>query len=264
MAIFTFCKSNTMAYDIIQEGKFSYIEEGTGEPLVLLHGLFGALSNFSDLFNHFKDKYRVIIPMLPLYDLPIIKTGVSSLAKYVHEFIEYKDLKNITLLGNSLGGHISLVYYTKWPERVHSMVLTGSSGLYENAFGSQYPRKGDKEYLREKAAKTFYDPKHVTDDLVEELFEVINDRNKLIRILAIAKSAIRHNMAEDLPKFKIPVCLIWGKQDNVTPPEVATEFNTLLPNSELFWIDKCGHAPMMEHPEEFNTILAPWLAKIKG
>ena len=83
LAIFTFCKSNTMAYDIIQEGKFSYIEEGTGEPLVLLHGLFGALSNFSDLFNHFKDKYRVIIPMLPLYDLPAMTNGGSNMILFI-------------------------------------------------------------------------------------------------------------------------------------------------------------------------------------
>jgi 2-hydroxy-6-oxonona-2,4-dienedioate hydrolase len=56
-----------------------------------------------------------------------------------------------------------------------------------------------------------------------------------------------------------PTCLIWGKNDGVTPPAVADEFNTLLPNSDLFWIDKCGHAPMMEHPDEFNQILHQWL-----
>lgn len=253
-----------MGYEIIKEGKFSYIEEGQGEPLVLLHGLFGALSNFTDLFGHFKQKYRVIIPMLPLYDLPILKTSVLSFAKYVNEFIEFKQLDKVTLLGNSLGGHVSLVYYTNWPERVHSMVLTGSSGLYENAFGSQYPRKGDRNYLKEKAAKTFYDPNHVTEELVDELFDLINDRNKLIRILSIAKSAIRHNMGKELPNFNIPVCLIWGKNDAVTPPEVAEEFHELLPNSDLYWIDECGHAPMMEHPKQFNEILSPWLDKVRA
>ena len=66
-------------------------------------------------------------------------------------------------------------------------------------------------------------------------------------------------MANDLPEMKQPTCLIWGKQDTVTPPEVADDFNKLLPNSDLFWIDKCGHAAMMEKPEEFNTILLDWL-----
>jgi len=81
----------------------------------------------------------------------------------------------------------------------------------------------------------------------------------LIRTLAIAKSAIRHNMAKDLPKMKQPTCLIWGKQDKVTPPEVAVDFDKLLPDSDLFWIDKCGHAAMMERPEEFNNVLDTWL-----
>ena len=107
--------------------------------------------------------------------------------------------------------------------------------------------------------KVFYDPKTATKELVDDVFKTVNDRNKLIKILAMAKSAIRHNMAGDLPKMKLPSCIIWGKNDNVTPPEVADEFHKLLPNSDLFWIDKCGHAPMMEHPGKFNAILIDWL-----
>lgn len=66
-------------------------------------------------------------------------------------------------------------------------------------------------------------------------------------------------MAGDLPDMKQPTCLIWGKQDAVTPPEVANDFHKLLPDSDLFWIDNCGHAAMMEKPEEFNQILEAWL-----
>ena len=68
-------------------------------------------------------------------------------------------------------------------------------------------------------------------------------------------------MSKDLPKMNTPTCIIWGKNDTVTPPEVAEEFNDLLPDSELFWIDKCGHAAMMEHPDEFNKILHAWLKR---
>lgn len=253
-----------MSYEIKTEGKFQYIEEGEGEVIVILHGLFGALSNFKDLFEKFKGQYKVVIPMLPLYELPVVKTGVKSLAKYVKEFVDFKEYKDITLLGNSLGGHVSLVYYSNWPENVHSMVLTGSSGLYEAAFGSQYPRKGDRDYLREKAGKTFYDPTLATEELIDELSELIGDRNKLVRILALSKSAIRHNMRKDLPNFNIPVCLIWGKQDIVTPPEAAEEFHELLPKSDLFWLDKCGHAPMMERPVAFNELMEPWLKKVRS
>lgn len=247
-----------------EESGHRYIEQGEGPVLLVLHGLFGALSNFKDVLDEFSKDYKVVIPIMPIYDLPMLKTNVKELAKYIDEFVSFKGFRKVTLLGNSLGGHVSLVYTVNHPEKVKAMILTGSSGLYENAFGGSFPRREDRKYIREKVEKTFYDPKVATDELVEEVFGIINDRNKLIRVLAIAKSAIRHNMRDEIPNMKLPVCLIWGKNDIVTPPEVADEFHELFPNSELFWIDKCGHAPMMEHPQEFNRILSPWLSKTLG
>ncbi|QEM05398.1 alpha/beta hydrolase [Mucilaginibacter rubeus] len=252
-----------MEFVLKEEHGFSYIDEGEGEVLLLLHGLMGALSNWDGVINEFKSKYRVIIPMLPVYDMPLISTGVKSLSKFVHKFIKFKKLSNITLLGNSLGGHVALVYLTTHPENIRALVLTGSSGLYENAFGGSFPRRESIDFVREKVQFTFYDPAIATDELVLDVFQTINDRHKVIRLLAMAKSAIRHNMKKDLHKITIPVSLIWGRNDKITPPEVAVEFHELLPDSELHWIDKCGHAPMMEHPEEFNTLLKQFLAKLE-
>lgn len=250
-----------MGTEVKKEGKFRYVEAGEGPVLLILHGLFGALSNFKDVLEHFSSNYRVIIPMLPIYTLPLLNTNVKSLARHLHSFIKFKKLTNVNLLGNSLGGHVALVYSSRHSENVNTLILTGSSGLYENAFGGSFPRREDKEFIRKKVAVTFYDPKHATDELVDECFEVVNDRIRLIRILTLAKSAIRHNMRKDIPKLNMPTCLIWGKNDIVTPPGVAEEFNNLFPNCDLYWIDKCGHAPMMEHPEEFNTILDEWLSQ---
>jgi pimeloyl-ACP methyl ester carboxylesterase len=244
---------------IIKENEFEYLEIGSGHPMVVLHGLFGALSNFEDLIAHFSKKYRVIVPIMPLYSLPILSTGVKTLAEFIESFVEFKQLNNFSLLGNSLGGHVGLVYTLKNQEKVHSLILTGSSGLYENAFGGSFPRREDKEFLRNKIAVTFYDPALVTDELVDEVFEIVNNKEKLVRILAMAKSAIRHNLKNDLSQFTLPVCLIWGKNDNITPPEVAEDFHKNMVNSDLYWIDKCGHAPMMERPVEFNQILSNWL-----
>jgi pimeloyl-ACP methyl ester carboxylesterase len=244
---------------IKEEAEHKYIEQGEGPVLIVLHGLFGALSNFKDVLDEFSKDYKVVIPIMPIYELPLLKTNVKELAAYIHSFIEFKSFNSVALLGNSLGGHVSLVYTVAHPEKVNAIVLTGSSGLYENAFGGSFPRREDRGYIRKKVETTFYDPANATDELIEEVFGIINDRNKLIRVLAIAKSAIRHNMKDVLPSITIPACLIWGKNDGVTPPEVAEDFHSLLPNSELHWIDKCGHAPMMEHPEEFNGLLAPWL-----
>ncbi|MEE6187291.1 4,5:9,10-diseco-3-hydroxy-5,9,17-trioxoandrosta-1(10),2-diene-4-oate hydrolase [Mycovorax composti] len=252
-----------MQYEIKQHDKFSFIEEGEGQPLVLLHGLFGALSNFTELIHFFKRYNKVVVPMLPLLDMDILHTSVSGLAKYLHKFIELRDYKNIHLLGNSLGGHVGLVYLLKYENknRVKTVTLTGSSGLFESAMGDSYPKRGDREYIRKKTEYTFYDPAMATEELVDEVFSITNNRLKVIKIIALAKSAIRNNLEKELQNIQIPALLIWGKNDNVTPPFVAEEFHKLLPNSELHFIDKCGHAPMMEVPDEFNRILFNFLKK---
>ena len=252
-----------MNYEIKQKDKFKYLEIGEGEPLVLLHGLFGALSNFKDLIDHFSQQYKVVVPMLPLFELDIFHTTVGGLAKYVHRFIEAQNYKNVHMLGNSLGGHVALVYILKHPERIKTLTLTGSSGLFENGMGDSYPKRGDREYIKKKTALTFYDPAMATEELVNEVFEITNNRIKVIKIIALAKSAIRNNLGEELNQIKQPTCLIWGNNDTITPPFVAKEFQSLIPNSELHFIDKCGHAPMMEVPIEFNKILDAFLAKQK-
>jgi pimeloyl-ACP methyl ester carboxylesterase len=241
-------------------GKFKFLEVGAGKPIVILHGLMGGLSNFQGVTDYFPSKgYRVIIPMLPIYDLPLLKTNVKEFAKYVNQFISHLDLTEVTLLGNSLGGHVGLLVSLLFPENIKGLIITGSSGLYENSMGESYPKREDKDYMTRKCQEVFYDPKVATDEIIDEVFETVNDRKKLVKILAIAKSAIRHNMAKDLPKIKIPTAIIWGENDIVTPPEVGNDFSRLLPNSSLFWIEKCGHAPMMEHPDLFNTYMEKWL-----
>ena len=253
-----------MSYEIKQDGKFKYIEEGQGETLMLLHGLFGALSNFRDLIEHFRVNYKVVVPILPLLDLDLLHTSVGGLQKFVNRFLEHRNYNQVHLMGNSLGGHVALVHILKNPERIKSLILTGSSGLFENGMGDTYPKRGDKEYIRNKTALTFYDPNLATEDLVNEVFEITNNRLKVIKIIALAKSAIRNNLGEELNQVKQPTCLIWGNNDTITPPFVGKEFHRLIPNSELHFIDKCGHAPMMEVPEEFNRILEGFLAKLKS
>ena len=250
-----------MSLVLKEQNGFSFIDEGEGEVLLLLHGLMGALSNWEEVVHEFKSQYRVIIPMLPIYDLPLLTTGVKTISKYIHKFVKYKKLKDFTIIGNSLGGHAGLIYVLAHPTFAKALVLTGSSGLYENAFGGTFPRRESYDFIKEKVEFTFYDPKTATKELVDDVYRIVNDRHSVVRILAMARSAIRHNMQKDLHKIHIPVGLIWGKNDKVTPPEVANEFHEYLPKSELIWIDKCGHAPMMEQPEEFNKALKGFLQR---
>lgn len=251
-----------MQYEIKQQEKFKFLEEGNGEPLVLLHGLFGALSNFQPLIEYFRHHNKVVVPILPLLDMDILHTSVGGLAKYVHKFLDARDYRGVHLLGNSLGGHVALVHTLKHPERIKSLILTGSSGLFENGMGDSYPKRGDYEYIKKKTELTFYDPKTATKELVDEVYSITNNRLKAIKIIALAKSAIRNNLGEELNQIKHPTLLVWGNNDTITPPFVGQEFNKLIPNSELHFVDKCGHAPMMEVPDEFNAILHKFLKKL--
>jgi len=251
-----------MKYEIVKDNKYEYVDIGKGPVVIFLHGLMGALSNFEKTANIIaKGGYRVIIPSLPIYTLPILNTSAKGISRFLEKFIGDLKLKDVSLLGNSLGGHVALIYTKNNPEIVKRLLLTGSSGLYEKAMGDTFPRREDYNYIKEKTQDVFFDPKIATKELVDEVFESVNSREKVIRILAIAKSAIRHNMAKELPNMKQDTCLLWGKNDTVTPPEVAEEFHKLLPNSDLFWFDKCGHAPMMEHPIDFANTCVEWLKK---
>ena len=244
--------------------RYNYIEKGEGQVIILLHGLMGGLSNFRDVLDFFSSKgYKVIIPELPIYNLPLKETTVTAFSDFLEEFIQYKNLNNVILLGNSLGGHIGLIFSNNNPNLVKSLVLTGSSGLYENSMGESYPKRENYEYIKKKTEEVFFNPMVATKEIVDEVYETVNNRDKLVRTLAIAKSAIRHNMSKELPNILTPTLLIWGENDLVTHPEVGTEFKSLLPNSDLKWIKKCGHAPMMEYPNEFNTILFNWLRQKK-
>jgi pimeloyl-ACP methyl ester carboxylesterase len=250
-----------MALLVKEENGFKFVDAGQGQVLMLLHGLFGALSNWEGVVDRFSSHLRVVIPMLPIYEMPIKQAGLEGLRKFVEDFVEMMKLDNMIIMGNSLGGHVGILYTLSNASKVDKLVLTGSSGLFENTMGGSYPRRGSYDYIQERVAYTFYDPKVASKDLVDEVFETTKSIPKCIRIVAIAKSAQRNNLALDLPKILVPTLLVWGLNDTITPPMVGHEFNRLIPNSTLHFIDRCCHAPMMEHPDKFNQIVEDFLTK---
>jgi pimeloyl-ACP methyl ester carboxylesterase len=250
---------------IREEGKFKFIETGgSGVPLVLLHGLLGALSNFEGIVNHFAARYNVVVPILPLFEISLRSLSVTKLVEYVEDFIDYKGYDKVHVLGNSLGGHIAQLYTLKKADKVMSMTLTGSSGLFESAMGTTFPKRGNYEYMKNKAESVFYDPAIATKELVDSVYATVNDLKKAMCVVAIAKSAVRHNLEDKLNDIKTPTLLIWGIQDSVTPIWVGEKFHELIPNSELVKVDKCGHAPMMERPDLFNIALESFLDRVDG
>ncbi|BAV95404.1 alpha/beta fold hydrolase [Ichthyobacterium seriolicida] len=251
-----------MKREIKREDKFEYLEFGEGEPIIILHGLMGDLSNFDSTISFLgKTGYKVLMPVLPLYSTSILQIGVKFLANFIRDFIAFKALDEVVLLGNSLGGHIALLYSVICPDNVKALVLVSSSGLYEKRMTNSFPHRKSYDYVKKKTREVFYNPDIATEELTSRIFDISQDRKKVISTIAISKSAMRHNISDELPNIKAPTCIIWGENDIVTPLNVAEEFHTLLPNSDLYLLDKCGHAPMMEHPELFNDILGKWLSE---
>lgn len=251
-----------MEIQVKQEGGYDFVEEGSGPPLLLLHGLFGALSNWKAVVEVFSQRFTVMIPLMPIVAKTNVKPTIVGLAEFIDGFIRFKRIDRCTILGNSLGGHVGLVYALEHLGKVDSLVLTGSSGLFESGMGSTFPRRGNYKYIKERVEYTFYSPETATKELIDEVFEMVNDNYMTLRILKIARDAQRQNLSDELAKVKVPTLLVWGLNDNITPPHVAHEFQRLLPNAELRFIDHCGHAAMMEQPHEFNVILARFLGHI--
>lgn len=231
-------------------------------PLVLLHGMFGGLSNFDRLIGLLHGKRSIIVPEMPLYNSWNKALTVQSLSDWVFEKVIHNlQLEKVILLGNSLGGHIALDLALKHPLKTGGLILTGSSGLFEQGFGYSRPRRYDRNYIRDRASMTFYDNK-VDESIIDEIQQILKSRRKLSKLLKIARSAREYNMESVLGKIQQPILLVWGRNDVITPPDVAVNFLRRLPNARLEWIDKCGHAPMMERPEEFVPYLSDFLEQI--
>lgn len=235
------------------------LDIGTGDAIVLLHGLFGNLSNWTTVADEFGNQYRVIIPRLPFYSSPISKERLDDLVVFVEQFVDHHSLDNITLMGNSLGGHVALLYAWREPKRVKKLILAGSSGLFENSFGGTFPRIKDYEYIREKVSNTFYRQEVVTKALVDEVYSTVQSKANTLSLLSLARAAQKNNLAEILDEITTPTLLVWGLQDTVTPPETALEFYNALPHAEVIFLDHCGHVPMMEQPKLFNQHVRAFL-----
>ncbi len=253
-----------MSANIFHLDNHRYIDKGQGEVLVLLHGLFSNLANFQHTVDYFSQKYRTIVPFFPLTDLTLEKANVNGLVQYLENLLEELNIDKFTIIGNSLGGHVGIQFALKHIGRVNALVLTGSSGLFEkNSSSTEIPKRGNYEYIQHKTQTTFYNPLLATKELVDEVFEIVNDRSKAIKVLNIAKSAVRSNLSLELAQLKMPVFLIWGENDQITPPSIAHEFYRLIPNAQLVWINKCGHSAMMERPNRFNELLDGFLRSLK-
>ncbi len=236
------------------------LEYGEGTPLVMLHGMMGSPDNWEPLFPLLPSTCRAVALQFPFFEDGNNLSSVPSVVDYVAGYLTEAGFDHFVACGNSLGGHVALDLALQMPDRVAGLVLTGSSGLFERTFGAALTHPPRKWYY-DKICEIFYDTSLVTDQMIDDVIRVTSNRRNFRTLIQIAKSAKGDNVAARLKDITCPVLLVWGRQDQITPPDVAEEFHRYLSNSELVWLDKCGHAPMMEHPQDFAGLVGRWWDK---
>ena len=237
----------------------------TGRPgIVLLHGMFGAGHNWEGCVAALAGRWTVYRPELPIFDMPLEETGVPSLVDYLSAFLDRKGLEKVVLGGNSLGGHVAISHAMRRPERVAGLMLVGSSGLFDRGFEREVPRRPKPEWIRAKIHEVFYEESQVSEELVAEISRTLAEPGRVRKIIRMAKSAKQDNLKESLPALRCPVLLIWGAQDQITPPVVAQSFKACLPQAELAVLERCGHAPNIERPEEVGRLMSAFMERHFG
>lgn len=234
-----------------QEPKFQTVEGGKeGPEVVLLHGLLGALSNWDSLFPMLEPFSKPIALHLPILSAHRSEVKVKALSVYTECLVRQRNIGPVALCGNSLGGHIALRLCLASPHLVDCMILSGASGLYEHSVDA-LPIRPTHKYIREHMARVFYNEHFITDAAVEEIYQILSKRMKVLNLIHAARSAKKDNLLKVLGQIKVPTLLLWGEDDEITTMQVAETFHKHIPNSKLVTIKNCGHAPMIEYPEWF-------------
>lgn len=243
---------------------FRWLERGEGEPVVLLHGLMGEMDHWESTLEALAPRYRALALEVPILDATRAEASVEGLAHYVGTFLDALEIPQAVLGGNSLGGHLALELALRYPARVSGLILTGSSGLFERGFTRGVPHVPTTEFVRQKMEEIFYDTALVTPSWVESVRRILTTRVFALRVLHVARSAKRSNLEARLAEIQVPTLLVWGKDDRITPPEVAERFRAALVDAELTFIANCGHAPMLEQPAIFNALAEDWLRETRA
>ncbi len=238
---------------------YNYIDKGKGQPIVMLHGMLGHASNWNKISSMLEDSYRTLALDLPYLGLDKKELSIGYLSDYVLRFADEMKLDKAIYMGNSLGGHIAIDLALKKLKRVESLILTGSSGLFERTYEKDVQIHPTREYLKRKIEDIFYDKRHVTDVLLDEVYSLLKNRKNIISIVRLTKAARNYNVKDLLKDITCPTLLVWGKNDTITPPKVANEFNRNIKGSRLEFIEECCHAPMMEYPDRFGEIVLDFL-----
>ncbi len=256
--------------------KIRYWSQGQGDKTIFyIHGLGGSVENWAKNIDFFQTDYRVVALDLIGYGLSshdYQAVDARSQAEIIAKFVRTLDLKNIYLVGHSLGGAISILLTLQHPGLFQQLILVASAGFGDDiAFllriltvpliGELLTLTHSQQTVRKGYENIVFNNKSIDDDFVEMAFNLPRAKKSVLKTLRNdanffgLKEKSHKEFRDQLSHLTLPVSIIWGKQDTVTPVSHAFTAKNSFTNATLTLLDKCGHFIQYEHPSKFNEFM---------
>lgn len=253
----------------IRDGEIAYLEGGTGETLVLLHGFGANKDNWNRLAMHLTSDYNIIALDLPGFGDSVkninLAHDVSSQVKRVNEFITVLGLTQFHIGGNSMGGYIAGNYAASFPDGILSLWLLDPLGvdsapkseMFEMISQKQRPlvlAKNKPEY-EALISSVFYQAPFMPDFFISELakqaekdFLLHSKIFESIHHISHSQISFPSPLDKTLAAAPMPVLITWGDKDRILHPEGAKRLAEVIPKSKVHMMKNVGHLPMIEEP----------------
>lgn len=237
---------------------------GSGAPIVILNGLLGLNEHWFPLLPTLAKRNQVFLIQPPLLEMKGPGCTVDGVTRLIAGVLETLIDRPALVVGNSLGGHVALKLALEGHPLVRALALVGSSGLFERGFEKGVEHSPSQGWLEKKIGDLFFDRSRMIPGMVAAAHAELSRRSAARALVKLGRSAKNDHLGERIAGLTTPTLLAWGRNDVVTPPEVAEEFHALLPNSRLVWLDRCGHAPQIERPDELAAAISQYAAVLDG
>ena len=270
-----FLKSCDSRYLRTENFDIHYIKEGSGDPVILIHGGGMWLYSYRDTIPGLSRSFTVYALDMPGYGYTRPRHNnpcysIDVMADILLEFMTALDIERASLVGHSWGGGWAIHFTHKHPGKVEKLVLIDSSGLdvpdvleWELL---KYPMIGETlvrcislDGVRRRLEQSFFHKDRVTDEMVREVYTPMK-----IRTNQKAQSLLSRNQNWEITETAIPdiskkVLLIWGDSDRYLDPSLAQGFVSRFPDIKPVLLKSCGHSPHEEYPEVVNTLIMEFL-----
>jgi pimeloyl-ACP methyl ester carboxylesterase len=254
---------------IVSGQKICYFELGSGEALILLHGLGGDADEWLFCMEELSSSRRVIALDLLGFgrsDKPQVRYTIDRFVEVLEQFLNVLAIERASLMGSSLGGWVAAAFALKFAERTDKLILIDSARLQSEI--PEMPidlRVSTRQHMRDVLNVMFYNQSFVTEELVDLAYKGHLRRQDGYTIDSALENFKdkREWLDEQVAELRVPTLILWGEQDALIPVSVSDALLRLIPGSQREIIPECGHLPALERPAELIRHIGRFLSQTK-